>query len=393
MGTGLLALLPVLTAAGGAAGSYLSTSAGISAANKQLDKQIDLQRETNEQNYKIWQESQDFAREQSDTQWQREMEMFNMENSYNNPVNVVGRLREAGINPALAMQGSLGSAMSSAASGGSPTIGNNPTPPTMQSPNIMTSPLAQLYANRATGLSDASLKASQVLKNLADAKKTGVDTTYQEKTMNDSVALNKLNVQLAALEQEKLRIGNKQIIKQIDLTEEQIKNAMLEGNLISANIHVQNALGNKYIIENEKAKAYLTRIAEFIQVELEERRAQVANTKMTTALAPKYASAALLSAAAAMKNADVSAGQLKLARDIYDHPTEIQSYLVKALGTAMTPEEVGNILRGYLDKNGASKDDVDLFINQYFTPSLIDKLVPLSGAVGLGRSLYNFYSR
>lgn len=159
------------------------------AANQYAaDKQYKATQETNAQNYKIWQESQDFSREQADTQWEREKEMFNMENSYNNPVNVVGRLREAGLNPALAMQGSLGSAMSSAASGGSPTIGSSPTAPTMQVPAI-----GQYYSNIANGITDASLKASQMLKNIADAKKSGVETRKLESMLNIEIERGELD--------------------------------------------------------------------------------------------------------------------------------------------------------------------------------------------------------
>lgn len=55
--------------------------------------QLTATRETNEQNYKIWQE-----------QKQHEIDMWNMQNAYNTPEQQVARLREAGLNPYLSLQ-------------------------------------------------------------------------------------------------------------------------------------------------------------------------------------------------------------------------------------------------------------------------------------------------
>lgn len=254
------------------------------AANQYAaDKQYQATKETNEQNYKIWQESQDFSREQANTQWEREKEMFNMENSYNNPANVVGRLREAGLNPALAMQGSLGSAMSSAASGGSPTIGSTPTAPTMQVPAI-----GQYYSNIANGISDASLKASMMLKNLAEAKKQGIETSRLESTIDDYVQQAKEETRRLRLENfarvfetEMLtKYGEKIKKNELESLIQDVSNKILEGDNIQADTYLKNQQGNLVQFEGKEKEAYVKHIEEFIQNMLNLGKAQI-NTEQS----------------------------------------------------------------------------------------------------------------
>ena len=139
-------------------------SAGISSA---------AQSQTNKMNLQMMREQNQFNHDEAALQFDREKEMFNLENQYNNPVEVVQRLRAAGINPSVALSGSLGSAMSSAASGGQPVAASaGALPSNIQSP----------FANFASGVLDSSYKVAQILKTLADTKKTGVDTDFLEKT-------------------------------------------------------------------------------------------------------------------------------------------------------------------------------------------------------------------
>ena len=102
-------------AIGGMVGDLFGFESDAEKANK-LNAQ--LTRETNEQNYQIWQE-----------QKQHEIDMWNMNNEYNTPEQQVARLREAGLNPYLAMSGgaSAGNATSAPGSG---------QPPTMQTPQM-----------------------------------------------------------------------------------------------------------------------------------------------------------------------------------------------------------------------------------------------------------------
>lgn len=86
-------------------------AAGISAATseKMNRENIAMQRETNEQNYKMFHEQQDFAEQ-----------MFNKANTYNSPEQIAQRLRDVGVNPLKVLAGE-GSNMQSAGLQSSPS--------------------------------------------------------------------------------------------------------------------------------------------------------------------------------------------------------------------------------------------------------------------------------
>lgn len=87
-------------AIGGIAGAMGSVaSAGISsdAAMYMNEKNIAMQRETNEQNYKMFHEQQDFAEK-----------LWNQTNAYNSPEQIAQRLRDVGVNPLSFLAGQGG---------------------------------------------------------------------------------------------------------------------------------------------------------------------------------------------------------------------------------------------------------------------------------------------
>lgn len=341
MGPGLLALAPaVIGAAGSAASSIIGGSAASSATRETNATNLALGRETNEQNYKIFQESKDFSREQADTQWEREKEMFNMENSYNNPVNVVGRLREAGINPALAMQGSLGSAMSSAASGGQPQMGATPSAPTMVAPQ-MQSP-APYYQNIATGVSDAMFKASQIAKNFAEAKKTGVDTERLEKSLQSyldeqeaTAKIQKLNAYLLEKYGEQKHSGEvSKLFKEID-------NVTLSGDLLNAQYRLTHLEGNIKATEDKMLDEKYKRVKEYIDAELEQMKQNYLKTQAERLAIPQQVRAQMLSAIASGKQADAAMLNAQTQKWIAEHPNELTSFFIKGLAlNGLGPKEV-----------------------------------------------------
>lgn len=107
---------------------------GQKAANEAMLKAT---RETNEQNYKIWQEQQqhnidmfNLENEANKENWQYQ---FDTTNAYNDPSAQVARLRAAGLNPSMAMQGGNAAGVASSSSMGSASA----TPagaPQMQAP-------------------------------------------------------------------------------------------------------------------------------------------------------------------------------------------------------------------------------------------------------------------
>ena len=148
-------MLPVLAAVGSAIGNVAS-----SILTNNTNKKIS--RETNEQNYKIWQEQLAAQREQYErekqenrflVQQQRDWSLADrdFENNYNDPSNVRKRLIDAGINPAFAMSNGQGLFGSSTAetSTGSPPSSSIPVAPEMRG-------YTADYSGFGRGISDAA---------------------------------------------------------------------------------------------------------------------------------------------------------------------------------------------------------------------------------------------
>lgn len=125
---------------GTAAAGALSL-AGQLATNRSNEK---MTRETNEQNYKIHQEQMAAARKQFEDEVAENRYLIADDRDYNSMVNQVARMREAGINPALAMYGGAGGNVASQNSG-SPS-GDIPSAPQMVAPQNAPLPFDQLGA-------------------------------------------------------------------------------------------------------------------------------------------------------------------------------------------------------------------------------------------------------
>lgn len=141
-------------------------------------------RETNEQNYKIWQEEKqhnidmfNMENEASIANWQNQ---FDKTNAYNSPLAQRQRLEQAGLNPSMMMSnGSTGVASSS----GIPQARVNPTHvPTMQAPNQVT-PSGVVKAQQQMA---SMLSFAQSLSATSDANLKGV-------TAEGADNLNKIN--------------------------------------------------------------------------------------------------------------------------------------------------------------------------------------------------------
>lgn len=103
-----------LLGGGSLLGGLFSGLASSSGAKHAAQAQLQATRETNQQNYKIWQEQRQHA-----------IDMWNMENDYNSPINQRQRLVDAGYNPYLAF-GDVGNTAGSV---------NVPSAPTMVAPS------------------------------------------------------------------------------------------------------------------------------------------------------------------------------------------------------------------------------------------------------------------
>lgn len=173
----MCAIAPLVGAAiiGGAA----SLINGIFNRNSQEtynDRMIRMQQETNDLNYKINQENNAYNR-------QLAIDMFNMENVYNNPAAQMTRLANAGINPYVAA-GQVGQV-----EGRADTIAaQNPIP--MSGPSGLGTQAPQL--DITSPLQDVA----QAFASLAQAKKTGVETDQLEAMFNDIVREKKAQADL-----------------------------------------------------------------------------------------------------------------------------------------------------------------------------------------------------
>lgn len=131
------------------------------------DKNIEMQKETNRQNYKMFQESQDFTKL-----------MWDLNNEYNDPKNMVKRLQHAGINPAIGQQF------------GQASLASSPSAPTLQAPqndirahNI---DLATAF-NAVSAYHQNRLYDAQVKHTNQQTRSMELDNEYNAKTLVDRV--------------------------------------------------------------------------------------------------------------------------------------------------------------------------------------------------------------
>lgn len=170
------------------------------------------QASANRANKALAREQMAWQSEENQKAFDRNVQMFNMENAYNDPSAVMERLKNAGVNPFLAFSnGGVGSAMSTTANGNVTTGGVSPVMATQQ---------ALPFGAAFEGLSQGIINAANVKKTLAETK--GIDLNndvlgrtvdaYVEKLLSDYELDTQKNVLRQAfatetvnLEQQKLR--------------------------------------------------------------------------------------------------------------------------------------------------------------------------------------------
>lgn len=147
-----------------------------------------LQKETNELNYKMFQEQQayeaeqarlvrEFNKQESELAFEREKEMWNMQNEYNTPLAQMQRYQDAGLNPNLIYgQGSPGNATSA------PTY----TPSQAQKPNAVSRPEMKMtnLTNMLENLPQYQLLTKQSENQEEITRGLRLDNDFKEKTMD-----------------------------------------------------------------------------------------------------------------------------------------------------------------------------------------------------------------
>lgn len=118
-------------------GSLFGGVAGAIGTKYSADKAYQSQKETNEQNYKIWQEQQAHNIQMFNMENEANIDMWNMQNAYNDPSQQVARLRNAGLNPSLAIGNNASGVATSAPGVGSLSSAHAQAvaAPTMQQPS------------------------------------------------------------------------------------------------------------------------------------------------------------------------------------------------------------------------------------------------------------------
>lgn len=196
---------------GGASSAAITTA----SSERNVDKQIQAQKEENKLN-RDWQTAEaEKARQFESSEWTRQ---FNMQNEYNTPAAQAARLREANINPAVYFSGSQvnqGSSPQTAPSGhpASGTMGLSPVsfqPLDLQLPNMISS---------VTG----------AIKSLSETQKTDVETEQLKRGMNDFLKklsadatgqelMNSLSRLSALFQEARLPYASKQALADLDKT-------------------------------------------------------------------------------------------------------------------------------------------------------------------------------
>lgn len=215
--------------------------------NMQLQFEHQKQLAQQQQQYNIQNAQQQFEYNKyyQERQFQQQQQATREANEYNSPTQQMKRLGDAGINPFVALSNNLGSSgtqpsvpSGSGGSAGLPSVG------------LPTVPLnTYSYANSVANISSS-------LRNIADAKKSGVETKWLEDSMQDMLRNLKNEANQKELQNIILKIqssveGTKQqlFIKQ---TIEQINKLVSETSLNKAKTATESDLQNMYVAQFQK---------------------------------------------------------------------------------------------------------------------------------------------
>lgn len=185
-------------------------------------------------------------------------------------------------------------------------------------------------------------KASQIAKNFAEAKKTGVDTERLEKSLQSyldeqeaTAKIQKLNAYLLEKYGEQKHSGEvSKLFKEID-------NVTLSGDLLNAQYRLTHLEGNIKATEDKMLDEKYKRVKEYIDAELEQMKQNYLKTQAERLAIPQQVRAQMLSAIASGKQADAAMLNAQTQKWIAEHPNELTSFFIKGLAlNGLGPKEV-----------------------------------------------------
>lgn len=178
LATSLFKSVPGIGPIAGAIGGILDSGTDMYSNYHNMQLQFEHQKQLAEQQqqYNIQNAQQQFEYNKyfQERQFQQQQQATREANEYNSPTKQMQRLGDAGINPFVALSNNLGSSgtQSSVPSGSGGSAG-------LPSVGLPTVPLnTYSYANSVANISSS-------LRNIADAKKAGVETKWLEDSMQD----------------------------------------------------------------------------------------------------------------------------------------------------------------------------------------------------------------
>lgn len=174
----------IIAGGGSVLGSIFSGLFGSSQQSQALEAQWKMM-----QNSMNWQhnerlDTQSYNSQEAEKQRQWQQQMVNQQNAYNSLEQQVKRAQAAGVNPFSVVSGGGTTAASSAPSGSSASSSGWP------SVSWAPSYGAQALGSRAqyiTALFNGVKTIASSLKDISDAKKSGVETSYLEQSLSDSL--------------------------------------------------------------------------------------------------------------------------------------------------------------------------------------------------------------
>lgn len=261
---------------GGAAisalGSGISSLFSTNAQQRANEQNIAMQRETNDLQYRMMQEQNEWNRQQA-------IDMFNLEANYNSPLNQMARLKQAGINPAVAFGQNLTTTAGNT-NASTPAAVGVPTP---QAPRV--SPVPSPIAGVSDSISQNILNLAQAIGSVQNAKKTGAETNRintlleqelsllmnQAEGENLANSIKRVQYDMNSLEYSlKVQYGDKERIANIQnlVSQHELNVAKMNTEAAEASLKViQEKLSSKeYAILKEKAPLLVQELQEQIRL-------------------------------------------------------------------------------------------------------------------------------